>query len=87
MNWQQFTGVAGAPTVGSSGDMWYGAPGSYVVDDSYAVATGAVSNTLAVQFNAVPEPATWAMMLLGVGMIGGGLRMARRKQAMSLITA
>lgn len=27
----------------------------------------------------VPEPATWATMLLGVGMIGGGLRMARRK--------
>jgi hypothetical protein len=28
---------------------------------------------------AIPEPATWAMMLLGAGMIGGGLRMARRK--------
>jgi hypothetical protein len=31
----------------------------------------------------VPEPATWAMMLLGVGMIGGGLRMARRKNVMA----
>jgi hypothetical protein len=29
----------------------------------------------------VPEPATWAMVLLGVGMIGGGLRMARRNAA------
>jgi hypothetical protein len=27
---------------------------------------------------AVPEPATWAMMLLGVGVIGAGLRMQRR---------
>jgi len=36
---------------------------------------------------AVPEPATWAMMLLGVGMIGGGLRMARRKHATSLLAA
>ena len=27
----------------------------------------------------VPEPATWAMMLLGAGLVGGGLRMARRK--------
>ncbi|HXQ13352.1 MAG TPA: PEPxxWA-CTERM sorting domain-containing protein [Caulobacteraceae bacterium] len=27
----------------------------------------------------VPEPATWAMMLLGVGFIGGGLRLARRQ--------
>jgi hypothetical protein len=28
---------------------------------------------------AVPEPATWAMMLLGMGAIGAGLRMTRRK--------
>jgi PEP-CTERM motif len=31
----------------------------------------------------VPEPATWAMMLLGVGMIGAGLRVARRKDGMA----
>jgi len=35
----------------------------------------------------VPEPATWAMMLLGVGMIGAGLRMARRKNGMALTAA
>ncbi|HET9161037.1 MAG TPA: FxDxF family PEP-CTERM protein [Caulobacteraceae bacterium] len=27
---------------------------------------------------AVPEPATWAMMILGMGMVGFGLRMRRR---------
>jgi hypothetical protein len=32
----------------------------------------------------VPEPATWAMMLLGVGMAGAGLRMSRRKDALTL---
>jgi len=32
----------------------------------------------------VPEPATWAMMLVGLGLIGGGLRMARRKEGMAL---
>jgi hypothetical protein len=32
----------------------------------------------------LPEPATWAMMLLGAGMIGGGLRMARRRNALAL---
>jgi hypothetical protein len=26
----------------------------------------------------VPEPATWAMMILGLGMVGAGLRMRRR---------
>jgi hypothetical protein len=35
---------------------------------------------------AVPEPATWVMMLFGVGMIGGGLRM-RRKTGAVLQTA
>jgi hypothetical protein len=67
--------------------MWYGSPGSFVVDNSYAVATGAETDTLAAQFNAVPEPATWAMMLLGVGMIGAGLRTARRKNDMALAAA
>jgi hypothetical protein len=36
---------------------------------------------------AVPEPATWAMMLFGIGMVGGGLRMARRKNDMAPIAA
>ena len=30
----------------------------------------------------VPEPATWALMLMGVGMIGAGVRLARRKDGM-----
>lgn len=38
-------------------------------------------NTAGVTLNGgVPEPATWAMMLMGLAMIGGGLRMARRNQ-------
>ncbi len=31
------------------------------------------------QVNPVPEPATWAMMIGGVGMVGGSLRNRRRK--------
>ena len=30
--------------------------------------------------SAVPEPATWAMMLLGFGLIGGAMRSAKRRQ-------
>jgi hypothetical protein len=37
--------------------------------------------------SAAPEPATWALMLLGVGVIGGGLRMARRKNNVALSAA
>lgn len=32
----------------------------------------------------VPEASTWAMMLMGVGMIGGGMRMVRRKNRTAL---
>ena len=35
----------------------------------------------------VPEPATWAMMLMGVCLVGGGLRMARRKSDIVLTAA
>lgn len=31
--------------------------------------------------SAVPEPVTWAMMLFGAGMVGSGLRLARRQNA------
>ncbi|HPU16060.1 MAG TPA: PEPxxWA-CTERM sorting domain-containing protein [Polymorphobacter sp.] len=31
-----------------------------------------------VQFNAVPEPASWALMIVGFGMVGGALRTRRR---------
>jgi hypothetical protein len=38
-------------------------------------------------FAAVPEPLTWAMMLVGVGMIGSGARMARRKNDVAATAA
>jgi hypothetical protein len=86
VDWQQFTGATGAPTIGASGNMWYGNPGNFVIDNSYAVATGSKTDTLGAEF-AVPEPATWAMMLLGIGMIGGGFRMARRMSEVTLSAA
>jgi len=36
-----------------------------------------------VSVAAVPEPASWAMLLMGIGMIGGGLRAVRRKNAIA----
>ncbi len=92
VNWQQFTGISGAPTVGTSGDMWYGSPGSFVVDNTYAIATGAQTNTLAVQFSVtesgglrpIPEPSTWAMIGLGFAALGVvGYRKARTPRALA----
>jgi hypothetical protein len=40
-----------------------------------------VMDNVTFQTGGIPEPATWAMTLLGVAMIGGGLRMARRERA------
>jgi hypothetical protein len=37
--------------------------------------------------NAVPEPATWAFMLLGFGLVGGSMRAARRKQRLRVTFA
>lgn len=42
---------------------------------------------ISASFAGVPEPATWAMTLLGIGLIGGGLRTARRKNALAFTAA
>ena len=63
------TGLSGELTVG----YWDGS-GEY----------GDNSGTQSLTIAALPEPATWAMTLLGVGMIGAGLRMLRRKDGMAL---
>jgi hypothetical protein len=67
VNWQQFTGAAGAPTIGTSGNMWYGSPDDFIVDNTFATANGAATDTLGVQFNVSPTPlpSTWTMMIAG----------------------
>lgn len=54
--------------IGNDGDYRY---------DSTSLALDVTSTTIA----AVPEPATWAMMMLGFGMIGFGLRRRSRQAA------
>ncbi len=47
----------------------------YLFDDNLSDNTGGVSLAVA----AVPEPSTWLMMLFGFGMIGYGMRSAKRR--------
>jgi len=65
-----FTYSAGAFLVGSA----YGALNPQTITVG---AAGGVSS--------VPEPVTWAMMLLGVGLIGGALRYRRGKSSVSYV--
>ena len=39
------------------------------------------------QLTVVPEPSTWAMMLLGFGAVGGAIRSAKRRQRLTLSSA
>lgn len=52
----------------------------YLYDDNLSDNQGGVS----LQLSAVPEPATWAMMIAGFGMIAGALRRRRHGVRMKL---
>jgi subtilisin-like proprotein convertase family protein len=52
------------------------------IEDSSRGDTGNLGSwTLSLSTAAIPEPATWAMMILGFGGVGGVLRSARRRAA------
>jgi hypothetical protein len=53
---------------------------------AFGDATGGLQTTFSTA-GAVPEPAAWTMMLLGLGLIGGGLRLARRRPGVAPIAA
>lgn len=53
--------------------------------DNIALTTINPANTSRYNFAAVPEPATWAMMLLGFGGIGASMRRQRRTNRLAQI--
>lgn len=48
---------------------------------------GPLLDNVSLSISPAPEPATWATMLLGVGMIGAGQRTARRSNNLALTAA
>jgi hypothetical protein len=48
---------------------------------------GRISLNLSTANGAVPEPSTWAMLLLGFGVVGGAMRSAKRRQRVSVAYA
>ncbi len=81
-------GGVGVPAGYSSGSPLSGittsvgaTPGSYVFTVPNDTITVQVGSLQAV--SAVPEPSTWAMMLLGFGVVGGAIRVVKRRQKLS----
>lgn len=58
-------------------------PGTYSVSGITHLSPYGGGGAAAELVAAVPEPATWAMMLVGFGVIGGASRYRRRKAAVS----
>jgi hypothetical protein len=51
-------------------------------DEAFGISNLVVSGNAII--SGVPEPATWAMMIGGFGMVGGAMRSARRKAKVSV---
>ena len=74
--WQTFTGSF----VGT------GAPSTFAINETFGGNNAGVFLDN-VSVSAAPEPATWVMLLLGVGGVGAAMRMSKRRERSALAIA
>lgn len=78
----QFSG--GGPLFSGPGSAPVFAPGTFQLTNAFFPSQ---NSTLVISEQvtaAVPEPGTWAMMLLGFGFVGGAMRSAKRRQKLTV---
>jgi hypothetical protein len=63
----------------NSGSLWPSHDNEVMFDNLVSAVTGAPPVT-----GAIPEPSTWAMLLLGFGFVGGAMRSAKRRQKIAV---
>lgn len=59
------------------------AAGAHKIVISGRTGTASVAGTITIAASAVPEPATWAMMIGGIGVAGGAMRRRRARVTMT----
>lgn len=68
----------------SSGSFLLG-PGSYTISGTTTLSPfGSGGAAIQLISGAIPEPGTWAMMIVGFGFVGGAMRFAKRKQRLTV---
>lgn len=83
-----FDGVSFASTNFAALNLFRNGAGNYfVLSGAPNVVTGITEGRLSVISSAVPEPATWAMLLLGFGFVGGAMRTAKRRHKVTVTYA
>lgn len=75
--------VDGVLQLDINGSFTDGRFGFYNYSQASVEYAGITTQVLPPPTGAVPEPATWAMMILGFGFVGGAIRSAKRRQKLS----
>lgn len=72
--------VAGVSFTTSAGNfnLYYDGIGQFVTPPGYGLYNGAQDDSITFSAAAVPEPAMWAMMLIGIGALGLAMRTQRK---------
>lgn len=80
-----FTGYDGVSALASTAATFYTDfnTGTFATDRGDVLVTSATNLVVSASVAAVPEPATWGMMLLGFGMMGASMRYRRKSTAVS----